>query len=799
MTVRGAPRTAGAPQTPINVGVRHRDAPYEFLWQESAMLSRDWQNLAFVFSPQKKDGKAGLYISSSNEGTVDFGRIELRVTTREEYAKSLEVKYPNGGPPNLLAQTRFPFGLPAGWMLDVNWGDDRDDAAEPQASADAKVPGPSGSPALHIRGQRAFIVRSAPFVPLLAHRKHVASLSLRGSGRGFWGVYAGDKELARQNIDLNDAPWQRQHLVFSPDLATEGHVLRFQSESGFNLWIDALQVEAGESPKGYSTQMPVEVGLSSGSLTDVHFTDEAAQVKYFAGNAPTGSAIKFRIVNVYGEEANAPAIKLSADKQNGTLNYALFPKHPLGVYRVEAWVEDVAGKRISPFSELIVNRLRRPRYWGKDAPQSPFGIHMRSATSPILKAKSMGINWARLHDATYVSWDFVERQKGKWGFYDSKIQLYRKHGIKLLGGLSTTPPWARINKTTHDAYADRWSEPANLADYANYVKTITSRYKGIIDAYEIWNEPWLSKVFWHASYEGTYKASTDPQASYARLMQTGYKAAKAVDPSIRIAGINTTTHEAENGIIDATLWTRGVVGKGGLEACDILSYHHYMGETSGFPGDIVEKGYQKGLGPILEKNGNRAPKPVWMSEGSPLYGVNKSQGMYRYTLATPNVEDNSAVADKLCRYVVSLLGQGVEKVFLYSMATEGSIWAVLVNFDGSLHPSGAAHSNMAWELEDTKFSKRIEVAPNVFAYLFSGKGRAVAVLAPREQTNYTLPNNAKFTISDLWGNAPPTGSKLGTTLNYISFTGSVDTLQKALQTTARQKNNTKGATLRRSH
>jgi hypothetical protein len=91
---------------------------------------------------------------------------------------------------------------------------------------------------------------------------------------------------------------------------------------------------------------------------------------------------------------------------------------------------------------------------------------------------------------------------------------------------------------------------------------------------------------------------------------------------------------------------------------------------------------------------------------------------------------------------------------------------------------------MAWQLEDTKFSKRIEVIPNVFAFLFSGKGRSVAVLAPKEQTNYTLPKNAKLTISDLWGNTLPGGTKLGTTLSYVSTTGSVGDLEQQLKSSA---------------
>ena len=191
----------------------------------------------------------------------------------------------------------------------------------------------------------------------------------------------------------------------------------------------------------------------------------------------------------------------------------------------------------------------------------------------------------------------------------------------------------------------------------------------------------------------------------------------------------------------------------------------------------------KAIGPISASVGN-LPKPVWMTEGSSLYGVNKSQGFYRYSLPAPNTENNIGTADKLCRYVVSLLGRGVEKVFLYSMATRGSDWAVLVNYDGTMHPSGAAHSHLAWQLEDMKFARRIELAPNVFAYLFGGKGRAVAVLAPKGQAAYTLPKNNALTISDLWGNNLSGGANLGRSLTYLALQGRVETLEQMLQNKA---------------
>jgi hypothetical protein len=287
-------------------------------------------------------------------------------------------------------------------------------------------------------------------------------------------------------------------------------------------------------------------------------------------------------------------------------------------------------------------------------------------------------------------------------------------------------------------------------------------------------------LFWHTSYANGYQAGPDPQAAYARLMKAGYAAAKSVDPGITIAGINTSTHGTEPGFIDGSDWTWGVLQHGGLQACDVISYHHYLGEDTAFPTDAVERGFHKAIGPILASEGN-LPRPVWMTEGSSLYGVNKSHGFYRYSVPAPNTENNLGTADKLCRYVVSLLSRGVEKVFLYSMATRGSDWAVLVNYDGTMHPSGAAHSHLAWQLEDTKFARRVELTPQVFAYLFAGKGRAVAVLAPKGQTAYTLPTNNGLTSSDLWGNNLPRGAKLGSTLTYLAWQGKVETLEQMLR------------------
>ena len=177
----------------------------------------------------------------------------------------------------------------------------------------------------------------------------------------------------------------------------------------------------------------------------MQFEDEPAELAYAVTSAPAGAVLRSRVVNVYGEQKPLPPATLgNAFLQQGRLSYLAFPERPFGPFRVEAWVEDASGVRISPYNELVVFHLRRPHYWGKDAPLSPFGVHTLATTRHDQMAKAVGVNWTRLHDAglEYIGWYHLEPQKGTWVFRNKEIARYRRDHIKVLGLLSTAPPWA---------------------------------------------------------------------------------------------------------------------------------------------------------------------------------------------------------------------------------------------------------------------------------------------------------------------------------------------------------------------
>jgi hypothetical protein len=175
-----------------------------------------------------------------------------------------------------------------------------------------------------------------------------------------------------------------------------------------------------------------------------------------------------------------------------------------------------------------------------------------------------------------------------------------------------------------------------------------------------------------------------------------------------------------------------------------------------------------------------------MTEGSPVSDKLQS-GIYRHTLPYKSEENVVDTSNRMVRFMLTLLGNGVDRIFLYTMGNyrhfeqASQRWATNVMEDGYPHPSAAAHANFAWLIEDTRLTKTLELAPGVYAYLFAGDRRSVAVLSTAPGfSSYTIPQNAAVRVLDLFGN-PLTGRQtMGENLVYLTTQGSVEALEKLL-------------------
>lgn len=735
-------------------GIRRNSSPYNYLWQVTIAPGDRWRDHVFYSKLSPAEYDVGFYIAINGAGTFDIGAFQLDKLSEQQLLEEL-TRNAEDLPKNLLRNTRFPLGLPAGWVLDR------------ESSDDDMVQVSSTENALHVAGAKSWTITSEPFAAPKPRTSYTASFTARGGASGRLVVISDGSGIATRNFRATPEP-QRLSITFTAPLLGRAQALRIEATG--ELWMEDFQLEEGAAATEF-TPAACELHFGSSSTIRTAFDDESLDLRYLTLGGESCAKVQLRVENLAGEIS-----QLTAD---GLTGVAQLPA-AYGAYRVEGWVEAEDGARVSPYQEMTLYRLHRPRYWMRDAPDSPFGVHTNSTTRHILMAKAAGINWTRLHDAglQYIGWYHLERKPGEWTLYDDDIRRYRQYGMKVLGLLSTAPEWASYFDKARNGYYDRFYQPRDLEQYANYVRKVTERYRGEIDTWDVWNEPW-NAGWWAVSYdevEKRYVTSAEPQADFVKLQRKAAEAAKEVEPSLTVLGVNSTTGAT------GAAWTRGVVAAGGLSTSDILCYHQYTTDPLGFANDAVDRGWRDATGPA--QNEGIVEKPVWMTEGSPVYSLSGA-GFYKRILPYADTESFSQTSDRVARYVVSLLARAVRKVFLYSMHSHDSLagaenpWRVIVGRDGYLHPNAAAHSALAWLLEDKRFVERLEPSPSVTVYLFEGKDGSVAVLAPRPgvAADWTPP---AMTRLDLYGNPVMEGARLGRTLSYLVHEGDAASLASLL-------------------
>ncbi len=771
----------------ITVGLRHISKPYTYYWKKLSSFSPNWKTYKWEFDLPKNDVPMGLWISNFATGTFDIAALKLERLSPLELKNAITRKYPEGGPANLVRVSRFPLGLPSGWSIGRNSSDGDVVVVQPAENA--------FTPATKITAPEHLTISSAPVELKYPIVKHTASISIRGNGE--WLMRTGGQGIHRSSkkITATDS-WQRIAVPFNTN--QRNRFCQVFIEGQGTLYIDKFQVGPANKYKGrYQPSMTAEItaALASGfdaGAAGVVFDDETTAFDVATTGDIKDATVHWKLFNL-----NEKMIKEGSIDAVPHLKITDFSAR-YGSFRLELKLER-NGKPISPTDEVIWNRLHRPRYWGRDAPDSPFAVHTLSTTRHILMAKAMGINWTRLHDAglEYFGWWNLETEKGKWRFFDRELKRYGEHGIKIFAELGTAPPWASYYQDTGlktFGYFDKFFQPKNLDDFANYVRVVCNRYKNEIDAFDVWNEPWI-KAWWGVSYDHTlkgragYQTSEHPMADFVKITKLVRDEVHKIIPHAKVFGVNTTTSGNVDPITTCrggTQWTKGILAANGIEHCDGIAFHCYTTGGVGYPGDSIETGISNAVGLIRKKYNGTIPKPLWMTEGSPLiYRI--GNGLYRHVMPGEKSAELRENANRIARYQISMLANGVTRMFIYSMHSHNGIfstgqkkWNAFTNDDGSMHPTGAAHAQTAWMLEDTRFRECREIGDGIYAYIFEGKNRAVAAISSMNKFKpLPIPQSEKIKATGLFGNPLPQNAVYEGDVVYLE-TDNVETLRKAL-------------------
>jgi len=772
--------TARPHASALQFGLRQIGAPYHGFGGADFPASGEWRERRFLIQTRERcDSKVALYFYTGG-GDTDIASVELARLGKEELAAT--VPRPDASVKNFFRNSRFPLGLPCGWNLDR-------DSRTATCGADASHPGEGGVPSLATKGEKGFTLYSEPFQTHQPDKPHTVAFAYQGDGACRVDVLCEGRPLAGQALAPSNG-WQTATLPFTPPGEALCFCLRFTGSG--TLRLDALRAFAGAAEPAEADRA-CEVALAPGpseiAETRIQFADERAEVRFCVTGKAGGAVLKSCVTDLYGISAPLADLPIPADTQRfeGTLRFDLFPSRPLGQFRIESWVER-DGQRVSPVNELVMTRLERPVFWNQDAPSSPFGCHFIASAPTIRMMKACGINWARLHDAgtEYSGWWNLEPEKGQWTFMDDDLQRYRENKIKIFAQLGTTPAWASHYGDLgckHMGYFEKFLRPKNNEEFNAYVKTFVTRYKGVIDEYFVWNEPWGR--WWQEGQDARFFGKDDAKKDFAELCRGVYRTVKAVDPAIKVAGFNTT------GGGSGRQWTAGVLAAGGMEACDVIDFHVYTKNATGLSDDSVGQAYQDAVGEIFAKVPNAGGKPIYMSEGqgdsTGSSGVDcRMTGLYKRSITWQPEEDLAARAEKNCRYTVSLLAQKVAKVFLYTAHGYTSLakapsFTVLLGADGYPHPGLAAYAHLTHSLEGKAFAQKVDLGKNRFAYLFAGRGGTCAVLCGGREAVLPFPQDPAIRWTDLYGNPLSDPDTLPGTLRYAASNLPPDELAKRLE------------------
>lgn len=166
---------------------------------------------------------------------------------------------------------------------------------------------------------------------------------------------------------------------------------------------------------------------------------------------------------------------------------------------------------------------------------------------------------------TWVKQEFAWREiegQGKgvfdWSRSDRVVNQIEEMNLKAIARVGVQPSWAAPG-------FPEVSPPDNYQDFGDFVYALASRYKGRIQAYQIWNEPNLSREW------GERPPSP---AEYTELLKVGYEAVKRADPNALVisAGLAPTTRNDHVAMPD-TYFVQGMYDAGAAAYFDALGVH----------------------------------------------------------------------------------------------------------------------------------------------------------------------------------------------------------------------------------
>jgi len=177
----------------------------------------------------------------------------------------------------------------------------------------------------------------------------------------------------------------------------------------------------------------------------------------------------------------------------------------------------------------------------------------------IQLARDAGFHWVKQR----FEWRNIEgKNKGnfEWNEPDRIVDAITQSGLKIVARVDNQPKWA--------SSSIQWpgtGPPDNMKDWTDYLTALAARYKGRIQAYEVWNEPNLDRE---------WGGKTPSASAYTAMLKSSYQAIKSADPQTQVisAGMSPTTTNNAQAVPDMQFLTQ-MYAAGANSSFDVLGVH----------------------------------------------------------------------------------------------------------------------------------------------------------------------------------------------------------------------------------
>ncbi len=327
-----------------------------------------------------------------------------------------------------------------------------------------------------------------------------------------------------------------------------------------------------------------------------------------------------------------------------------------------------------------------------------FGQTVVGTDTRVWPATSYGA--IRLWD-TGTTWRDLEPRRGVfiWSALDARVTGALAHRAKPLMVLGQTPAWASKRPAEVASFGlGTAAEPTRLSDWDTYVRAVASRYKGRIEAYELWNEANLGSMF------------SGPPAVMAEMTRRAASIIHAVDPQAVVVspsfGMRYTT---------SLPYLDTFAKAGGFRGVDVVGVHAYPEHGKG-PEDMYT--LLRATSARLDQDGVHLP--IWQTEIT--FGLIKASGGH------PRIAFlGQTGAGMVARAMLLTFASGTNRIYWY--AWNDLAWGGTPMVDAALHPTpaGVAYGQVYAWMVDHRMDGCTVVGPVYSCRLVQGSQTSLAV------------------------------------------------------------------------